>query len=284
MISQVLNLSHGSRINEDSFDMKNVITTSIKFCFIGFAAVLLVGSSETIKIAVKKSDEFIYKNVDKVARKDEVTGRREFNLTSVEDELRLGRQAFDQIVAQYEGKVLPKNDARYVRIEAIFRRVIAASHFRDTNTSELAVIDDPRWNAYATTGGRTIFFTGLVDSDTNDEIAEVVGHELAHSSLSHITESQWRSRLKVAVNSKGVQTGFTESLSVVDERESDEIGLLYSTLAGYDPIAVAKIWAKKAQEQDSVYHYFSTHLANHERAKANAVTASKPVNILLLGR
>ena len=253
LISQVLNLSHGSRINEDSFDMKNVITTSIKFCFIGFAAVLLVGSSETIKIAVKKSDEFIYKNVDKVARKDEVTGRREFNLTSVVDELRLGRQAFDQIVAQYEGKVLPKNDARYVRIEAIFRRVIAASHFRDTNTSELAVIDDPRWNAYATTGGRTIFFTGLVDSDTDDEIAEVVGHELAHSSLSHITESQWRSRLKVAVNSKGVQTGFTESLSVVDERESDEIGLLYSTLAGYDPIAVAKIWAKKAQQQDSVY-------------------------------
>tara|TARA_E500000178_G_scaffold201762_1_gene199519 strand:- start:721 stop:1071 length:351 start_codon:yes stop_codon:yes gene_type:complete len=114
-----------------------------------------------------------------------------------------------------------------------------------------------------------------VDSSTDDEIAVVVGHELAHSSLSYITESQWQSRLKAAVNSKGVQTGFTESLSVVDEREADEIGLLYSTLAGYDPIATAGIWAKKAQEQDSVYNYFSTHPANDERAKANAVTASK---------
>lgn len=260
---------------KSSFDMKNVFTTSIKICLIGFVTFLLVGCGETIKTAVKKSDEFIYENADKVARKDEVTGKREFNLTSVEGELKLGKQAFDQIVAQYDGKVLPKDDPRYIRVEAIFKRVIAASHFRDADTPELAVIDDPMWNAYATTGGRTIFFTGLVDSSTDDEIAVVVGHELAHSSLSHITESQWQSRLKAAVNSKGVQTGFTESLSVVDEREADEIGLLYSTLAGYDPIAAAGIWAKKAQEQDSVYNYFSTHPANDERAKANAVTASK---------
>ncbi len=248
-----------------------ICKTGLSLC----AAFLLVGCGETIKTAVKKSDEFIYEHADKVARKDEVTGKREFNLTPVESELKLGKQAFDQIVAQYEGQVLPKNDSRYIRVEAIFKRVIAASHFRDTDTPELAVIDDPMWNALATTGGRTIFFTGLVDSSSDDEIAVVVGHELAHSSLSHITESQWQSRLKAAVNSKGVQTGFTESLTVVDEREADEIGLLYSTLAGYDPIAAAGIWAKKAQEQDSVYNYFSTHPANDERAKANAVTASK---------
>ena len=246
-----------------------------KTCLIVFATLLLVGCGETIKIAVKKSDEFIYENADKVARKDEVTGKRELNLTSVEGELKLGKQIFDQIVSQYAGKVLPQDDLRYIRVEAIFKRVIAASHFRDTDTPELAVIDDPMWNALATTGGRTIFFTGLVDSSSDDEIAVVVGHELAHSSLSHITESQWQSRLKAAVNSEGVQTGFTESLSVVDEREADEIGLLYSTLAGYDPTAAAGIWAKKAREQDSVYNYFSTHPANDERAKANAVTASK---------
>ena len=248
-----------------------ICKTGLSLC----AAFLLVGCGETIKTAVKKSDEFIYENADKVARKDEVTGKREFNLTSVEGELKLGKQAFDQIVAQYDGKVLSKNDPRYIRVEAIFKRVIAGSHFRDMDTPELAVIDDPMWNAYATTGGRTILFTGLVDSSTDDEIAVVVGHELAHSSLSHMTESRWQSHLKAAVNSKGVQTGFTESLTVVDEREADEIGLLYSTLAGYDPIAAAGIWAKKAQEQDSVYNYFSTHPANDERAKANAVTASK---------
>ena len=117
-----------------------------------FATLLLVGCDETIETAVKKSAEFIYENADKVARKDEVTGKREFNLTSVEGELKLGKQAFDQIVAQYEGKVLPKNDPRYIRVEAIFKRVITASHFRDTDTPELAVIDDPMWNALATTG------------------------------------------------------------------------------------------------------------------------------------
>ena len=129
-----------------------------KTCLIVFATLLLVGCGETIKTGVKKSDEFIYENADKVARKDEVTGKREFNLTSVESELKLGKQIFDQIVAQYEGKVLPKDDPRYIRVEAIFNRVIAASHFRDADTPELAVIDDPMWNAYATTGGRTFFY------------------------------------------------------------------------------------------------------------------------------
>jgi len=118
---------------------------------------LLAGWGETSATSVKKSDAFIYEHADKVARKDEVTGKREINLTSVEEELKLGKQYFDQIVSQYEGKVLAKDDPRYIRVEAIFKRVIAASHFRDADIPELAVIDDPMWNAYATTGGRTFF-------------------------------------------------------------------------------------------------------------------------------
>ena len=255
-----------------------------KTCLIVFATLLLVGCGETIKTAVKKSDEFIYENADKVARKDEVTGKREINLTSVEDELKLGKQYFDQIVAQYEGKVLPKDDARYIRVENIFKRVIAASHFRDADTPELAVIDDPMWNAYATTGGRTIFFTGLVNSSTDDEIAVVMGHELAHSSLSHITETQWQSRVKKAFNRKGVQQGFAESFSAIHEREADEIGLLYSTLAGYDPTAGRDLWAKKAASRQVAYRYFSTHPADAERANANALTVSKVSEYFLSGQ
>ena len=47
-----------------------------KTCLIVFATLLLVGCGETIETAVKKSDEFIYENADKVARKDEVTDKR----------------------------------------------------------------------------------------------------------------------------------------------------------------------------------------------------------------
>ena len=45
-----------------------------KTCLIVFATLLLVGCGETIKTAVKKSDEFIYEHADKVTRKDEGTG------------------------------------------------------------------------------------------------------------------------------------------------------------------------------------------------------------------
>ncbi len=252
--------------------------------FVIFGALLLNGCGETIKTAVKKSDEYLYEKADKFARKDEVTGRRELNLSSIENELALGKKSFDQLVTQYEGKALPKDDSRYIRVEKIFKRVIAASHFRNTKTPELAVIDDPIWNAYATTGGRTVFFTGLVDTLTDDQIAVVMGHEIAHSSLSHITEGIWQSRLKTALNRDGVQEGFSESLSVVDEREADEIGLLYSTLAGYDPYAGVEIWSNKATETKSVYDYFSTHPAHAERAAKNAVTASKISKYYLAGQ
>ncbi len=48
--------------------------SSCKTCLIVFAALSLIGCGETIKTAVKKSDELIYEHAYKVARKDEVTG------------------------------------------------------------------------------------------------------------------------------------------------------------------------------------------------------------------
>ena len=221
----------------------------------------------------QKLDKWVYDNIDVVGRKDEVTGAREINLTSVEQELKIGKQYFDQIISQYEGKVLPTDDPRYKRVEGIFKKIISVSHFAKMDTPELAVIDDPLWNAFATTGGRTIFFTGLTETSTDEEIAMVMGHEIAHSALSHITEAQWQTRVKKAFN-KNRTVGYEQAFTAVNEAEADRLGVLYAALAGYDPYAASRLWEKREQADPTVYYGYRTHPASKDRAtqsKANAL-------------
>jgi len=83
-----------------------------KLCLIlivGFSVIAQAEETEpqTDLNIFQKLDKWVYDNIDVVGRKDEVTGAREINLTSVEQELKIGKQYFDQIISQYEGKVLP---------------------------------------------------------------------------------------------------------------------------------------------------------------------------------
>ena len=127
-----------------------------KLCLLLVAGLSVVAQAEETNTDLnifQKLDKWVYDNIDVVGRKDEVTGGREINLTSVERELKIGKQYFDQIVSEYEGKVLPEDDPRYKRVESIFNKIISVSHFAQMDTPELAVVDDPLWNAFATTGG-----------------------------------------------------------------------------------------------------------------------------------
>lgn len=240
---------------------------------VGLSVVAQADETDTNLNIFQKLDKWVYDNIDVVGRKDEVTGRREINLTSVEKELKLGKQYFDQVVAEYEGKVLPEDDPRYKRVEEIFQKIISVSHFANMDTPELAVVDDPLWNAFATTGGRTIFFTGLTETSTDEEIASVMGHEIAHSALSHITEAQWQTRVKKAFNKKRT-VGYEQSFTAVNEEEADRLGVLYAALAGYDPYAASRLWEKREQANPTVYYGYRTHPASKDRAiqsRANAL-------------
>lgn len=273
------------------FSYRSVIepkqSITVKKFFVCKLCLILIISFSALSVAeenandfniFQKLDRWVYDNIDVVGRKDEVTGRREINLTSVEQELKLGKQYFDQVVSEYQGKVLSHDDPRYKRVEEIFKRIISVSHFAQMDTPELAVIDDPLWNAFATTGGRTIFFTGLTESSTDEEIASVMGHEIAHSSLSHITERQWQTRVKTAFNRNKVQTGYEQAFNTISEEEADRLGVLYAALAGYDPYAASRLWEKREQADPTVYYGYRTHPASADRAnqsRANALLVSQ---------
>ncbi|MDA0941660.1 MAG: M48 family metallopeptidase, partial [Proteobacteria bacterium] len=131
-------------------------------------------------------------------------------------------------------------------------------------------------NAYCMPGGKIMVFTGLIDkaAKTNDEIAAVVGHEIAHALREHgrermstalvqqlgilgfaiyISDSSDNRELKnLAV--QGVALGTTLFFALPNsreqEREADKIGLELAARAGYNPLAAVSLWRKMDELSD----------------------------------
>ena len=146
---------------------------------------------------------------------------------------------------------------------------------------ELLVFDDPSINAGATFG-RVMVSTGMLNFvRSDDELAVIVGHEIAHLSLGHVSQGAFRSSLlglaSLLVDSIypgiGLLTGqvgrlFLNHYNQDQEREADDLGLRYAFDAGYDPRAGAEVMRRMAREvpATATAGFFSSHPSSPERA------------------
>ena len=161
---------------------------------------------------------------------------------------------------------------------------------------ELLVFDDPSINAGATSG-RVMVSTGMLNFvRSDDELAVIVGHEIAHLSLDHVSQGVFRSSLlglaSLLVDSIypgiGLLTGqvgrlFLNHYNQDQEREADALGLRYAFDAGYDPRAGAEVMRRMAREvpETATAGFFSSHPSSPERAAtlrqlAARLTAEQP--------
>ena len=140
---------------------------------------------------------------------------------------------------------------------------------------ELTVIKSNELNAWAMPGGKMAFYTGLVDKLklTDNEIATVMGHEMAHALKEHgkkktnlaevtnVVGSVVHSVLSTQIGSdmSGLAVGLVSDwglnkpYSRSNETEADEVGLMLMAKAGYNPEAAPAVWdkMKKASEGQS---------------------------------
>ena len=155
---------------------------------------------------------------------------------------------------------------------------------------EFVVFDDPSINAFAMPGGKVGVFSGLIElADSDDELAVVIGHELAHVQQRHANQrlsaelirmglgvavAYGASRsdridpnLAMAAFGLGTQVGVMLPFSRHHEYEADYIGLLIMARAGYDPNAAVTFWEKMEAASDGgrVPEYLSTHPAPGNR-------------------
>ena len=141
-------------------------------------------------------------------------------------------------------------------------------------------------NAYCAPGGKIMFFTGIINrlSLTDDEIAAIMGHEMAHALREHGREAMSREMAKqmgmnvLAMSGKvGGQTMqlldqgtgvFLLKYSRENETEADRIGLELMARGGYDPTAAISLWRKMAAAPGGEPPaWLSTHPSNQGRQK-----------------
>ncbi|MGA0024880.1 MAG: M48 family metallopeptidase, partial [Burkholderiales bacterium] len=143
-------------------------------------------------------------------------------------------------------------------------------------------------NAFCMPGGKIMFYSGLIKrlNLTDDEIAIVMGHEIAHALREHSREQvsqeiAAQTAIGVGAALLGLGDGATQltgaaydalispRFSRSHETEADRIGLELSARAGYDPRAGVTLWQKmiKASGGSSPPEFLSTHPAGANRIR-----------------
>ena len=177
-------------------------------------------------------------------------------------------QQYSQMMAEAkaQGALASPNNAQLQRLRAIAQRLVP--HTPQWNERapgwkwEVNLIGSKQINAFVMPGGKIVFYTGILDQLqlTDDEIAMVMGHEMAHALREHARERLAKSQVTGMGLSLGAQLlGLgdmgnlaanlgTELLTLQysrsDESEADLVGLEIAARAGYDPKAAITLWQK----------------------------------------
>lgn len=218
--------------------------------------------------------------------------RQQTMLLSSEEVNRGATQAYRQELKKAAAKhALNRNAGQVARV-----RVIA---LRLENASGAFRPDAPRWawetnvitsneiNAWCMPGGKIAVYTGLIErlKVTDDELAAVMGHEIAHALREHGRERASQAMAQAMVISiLGAAVGAGDSTmqlaqvitdvtinlpnSREDEQEADRIGVELAARAGYDPRAAVTLWQKMARASGSgPPQFLSTHPSPENRIR-----------------
>lgn len=186
--------------------------------------------------------------------------------------------------------VLVTSGPTYDRLKFIANRLIPQTEaFRDDTKQwdwRLSLIDAPVLNATCAPGGKITFYTGIIEELklNDDEIAAIMGHEIAHALREHGRERVSQAMAQnLAVNvAMAAAGGYGSAVSAANqmahyvfvlpnsrenESEADAIGLELAARAGYNPMGAITVWQKmiKATKGQSSPEFLSTHPSGETR-------------------
>ena len=204
-------------------------------------------------------------------------------------------QQYQQILAQAQAKKAlgAKDHPQVLRLRAIARRIIPFAiswneRARDWQW-EVNLIGSDQINAFCMPGGKIAFYTGILQQLklTDDEVAMIMGHEIAHALREHARERMGKSVLTqgafqvggaLVASIFGINPNLTDmgarmganlvglKFSRDDESEADLVGMELAARAGYDPRAGVTLWQKmSAANKGAPPQWMSTHPSGNTR-------------------
>jgi predicted Zn-dependent protease len=228
-----------------------------------------------------------------------LTGRDQFMVVSESQAVSESTAAYSQMMADLgKKKKIETGTPRAQRVKEITDKLVKeAVRVRPDSAKwswEVQVIDDPKTvNAFCMAGGKMAIYTGMWDQlkATDDEIAQVMGHEIAHALADHTRE-----RMSIAMTTAvattaaaivvgtrdmgpgaglaltGAQLASVLAIQLPNSRqgesEADQIGIELAARAGYDPKSAVTLWDKmgKLGGGKAPPEFLSTHPSPQNRA------------------
>lgn len=204
------------------------------------------------------------------------TGRSQLKLVSDQQMNEMGIAAFTDL----KKKKAETNDARAIAYVGCVARNVTSVMPGGINW-EVRVFEDKSVNAFALPGGKIGVFTGLLKvAQTQDQLAAVIGHEVAHVIAGHSSERVSESMAaqlggQVAQAATGIdaqalgiatQVFFLLPHSRTQESEADVLGMDYMAKAGFDPRASIALWENMSRAGgDKPPEMLSTHPSDQTR-------------------
>jgi len=226
-----------------------------------------------------------------------LTGREQFLLVSDSLAVSESAAAYSQMIGELgKKKQIETGTPRAEKVRQITDRLVKqAGRVRPDAASwkwEVQLINDPKTvNAFCMAGGKMAIYTGMWEQlhATDDEIAQVMGHEIAHALADHtrermsiaMTTAAATTAAAIAIGSRGdspaaglALTGAQLAAALAiqlpnsrdGESEADQIGIELAARAGYDPKAAATLWEKMGKLGKSPPEFLSTHPSPQNRA------------------
>lgn len=216
-----------------------------------------------------------------------ITGRTQLMLVGADQEMSLGLSEADNILKNSNRS---KDVALTARVVNVGKRIVAAYPDAAQYEWSFYVLEDDTINAFALPGGKVFFYTGILKLMKNDDqIATVMGHEIAHVLARHGAERMSQqmlsnagaqvlgSVLKIPAEYQGLYNtayGLASNVGVIlpfsrkHESEADTIGVNIMHKAGYNPDEAVKFWqTMSAQSGGGTPEFLSTHPSDDRRIK-----------------
>lgn len=226
-----------------------------------------------------------------------VTGRRALSIVDDREVTKMSIAAFEEIKTHTP---LSRDQKRVEQLRRVGERIQRAVPIWDMPDAdwEFVVFESPDINAFAMAGGKVGVFTGLFKIVQNDDqLASVIGHEIAHVTAKHVHENLSQQVLMqtggviggVALMTTGLGSsaygltgdaimatyglGVAGAGAIFDrkkEKEADRIGIMYMAKAGYDPEEGVKVLERLEEETGAEAasqraSMMSSHPSNPER-------------------
>ena len=207
-----------------------------------------------------------------------ITGRKQMNLLPESQMRSMAATSYSQFISQ--NPPLPVSDPRVQQVQRVGEKIAAAAtrYLQAKGASDRVagfkwsfnVAQSNEVNAWCMPGGKVVFYTGILPvCQDEDGIAVVMGHEVAHDIARHGNERMSQGLLvqsggmaldfATANQSEETRTLFGQAygmgatvgailpFSRLHESEADEMGLIFTAMAGYDPAKAVPFWERMSR-------------------------------------